>query len=110
MSIRSKVLAATGGEGNLQDANKRWGTPDNRDLGPVYGVQWIKLLSIRMVFSTNQLKDVIETLKVKPTDRRAYITAWNPQEMDAMALPPCYHGFQLFINNRNEIRADVPHA
>lgn len=89
-------------EGNLQDANKRWGTPDNRDLGPVYGVQWIKPFYKNGVL-TNQLKDVIETLKVKPTDRRAYITAWNPQEMDAMALPPCYHGFQLFINNRNEL-------
>lgn len=106
-------------EANLKAANKRWGTPNNRDLGPVYGAQWVKPfyrssamkplgVSVKGVPQyhapyTNQLEILIDTLKNNPQDRRMYVTAWNPAEFEDMALPPCYHGFQCFVNERNEL-------
>lgn len=87
-------------EANLQDANKRWGTPDNRNLGPVYGAQWVKPYPVKAGTSTlwtDQLTNLIKTIKDNPTDRRMYVTAWNPEDFEAMALPPCYHGFQCFV-------------
>lgn len=89
-------------EANLQDANKRWGTPDNRDLGPVYGAQWVKPYPVKAGASTlwtDQLTNLIKTIKENPTDRRMYVTAWNPEDFGAMALPPCYHGFQVFVED-----------
>lgn len=100
-------------EANLQDANKRWGTPNNRDLGPVYGAQWVKPYicgtdvegqgygdpGYQVPVWTDQLTQLIKTIKERPTDRRMYVTAWNPEDFEAMALPPCYHGFQVFIED-----------
>lgn len=97
-----KMLGCNWWEANLQDANKRWGTPDNRDLGPVYGAQWVKEYWKNGEL-TDQLQELVHTLKTNPTDRRMYVTAWNPQEMPSMALPPCYHGFQCFVNGANEL-------
>lgn len=85
-------------EANLQDANNRWGTPDNRDLGPVYGAQWVKPYQHKGE-GIDQLTNLIKTIKANPADRRMYVTAWNPEDFDRMALPPCYHGFQVFVNN-----------
>lgn len=85
-------------EANLQDANKRWGLSDNRDLGPVYGAQWVKPYWHKGE-CIDQLTNLIKTIKDNPTDRRMYVTAWNPEDFDRMALPPCYHGFQVFVNN-----------
>lgn len=89
-------------EANLQAANKRWGQPDNRDLGPVYGAQWVKPYWSHGEL-TDQLNELIHTLKTNPADRRMYVTAWNPEQFDEMALPPCYHGFQCFVNEKNEL-------
>lgn len=89
-------------EANLQDANKRWGTPNNRNLGPVYGAQWVKPYPVKAGTSaiwTDQLTNLIKTIKDNPTDRRMYVTAWNPEDFEAMALPPCYHGFQVFVED-----------
>lgn len=89
-------------EANLQDANKRWGTPDNRDLGPVYGAQWVEPYWLNGEL-TCQMAELVHSLKTNPTDRRMYVTAWNPRELPSMALPPCYHGFQCFVNSANEL-------
>lgn len=86
-------------EANLQDANKRWGTPDNRNLGPVYGAQWVKPYEGPGGVAIDQLTNLIKTIKENPTDRRMYVTAWNPEDFEAMALPPCYHGFQVFVED-----------
>ena len=100
-------------EANLQDANLRWGTPDNRGLGPVYGAQWVKPYicgvdvegqgygdpGYQVPVYTDQLTNLIKTIKERPTDRRMYVTAWNPEDFDRMALPPCYHGFQVFVED-----------
>lgn len=109
-----KRLGCNWWEANLQDANKRWGTPNNRDLGPVYGAQWVKPYicgaevegqtygdphGYQVPVWTDQLTQLIKTIKENPVDRRMYVTAWNPEDFEAMALPPCYHGFQVFVHD-----------
>ncbi len=67
------------------------------DLGRVYGVQW---RSWKKPDGTtiDQLEDVIEKIKNNPYDRRLIVTAWNPGELDQMALPPCHMSFQFFVS------------
>lgn len=65
------------------------------DLGKIYGYQWNNFNDSGI----NQLKNVIETLKTNPTDRRMLVTAWNPQQLNEMALPPCHYCFQLLSND-----------
>lgn len=70
------------------------------DLGRVYGVQWRDWQN-RHGEKTDQLLEVIERLKKDPYDRRLIVTAWNPGELNEMALPPCHMTWQLFsANNR----------
>lgn len=66
------------------------------DLGRIYGVQWRKWQSPdgKVV---DQLAQVIEMIKKDPTSRRLIVTAWNPGELDQMALPPCHMFFQFFV-------------
>jgi thymidylate synthase len=68
------------------------------DLGRIYGVQWRKWQSPdgRII---DQIKNVVEKLKTDPNDRRLVVTAWNPGEIDQMALPPCHMMFQFFAAN-----------
>lgn len=61
------------------------------DLGPIYGSQWVNWNGEGI----NQLRQAIDKLKKDPTDRRLIVTAWNPSQMDQMALPPCHFCFQL---------------
>jgi thymidylate synthase len=63
------------------------------DLGPIYGSQWICFNGDSE--KGNQLKNVIETIKKDPTSRRLVVSAWNPLQLDQMALPPCHLGFEL---------------
>lgn len=63
------------------------------DLGPIYGSQWVRFNGDEK--KGNQLKDVIETVKTDPMSRRLLVSAWNPLQLDQMALPPCHVGFQL---------------
>lgn len=65
------------------------------DLGKIYGYQWVNFNDSGI----NQLQNVINTLKTNPTDRRMLVTAWNPQQLDEMALPPCHYCFQLLSND-----------
>lgn len=68
------------------------------DLGRVYGVQW---RSWRRPDGEeiDQLKEIIERIKKDPSDRRLIVIAWNPGELDQMALPPCPAFFQFFVAN-----------
>ena len=66
------------------------------DLGRVYGVQWRKWKNFEGR-ETDQLKDAIELIKKDPTSRRIIVNAWNPGELDSMALPPCHTFFQFFV-------------
>lgn len=63
------------------------------DLGPIYGSQWVCFNGDAE--KGNQLKSVIETIKKDPTCRRLVVSAWNPLQMDQMALPPCHVLFEL---------------
>lgn len=68
---------------------------ENGDLGPVYGAQWRNWDNKGI----DQIKKVIETLKKNPNDRRMIVTAWNPSQVDNMALPPCHMMFQFYVAN-----------
>ncbi len=75
------------------------------DLGRVYGVQWRRwrkpLIRVNKVVLQNhdQLLELIEGIKTDPYSRRHIITAWNPGELDLMALPPCHMMAQFYVNN-----------
>jgi thymidylate synthase len=66
------------------------------DLGRVYGVQWRNWKSPYTDVPIDQLKNILETLKKNPNDRRMIISAWNPAELEMMALPPCHLLFHFF--------------
>lgn len=67
------------------------------DLGNVYGVQWRRWkTSDGQVI--DQIQDVIDTLKNNPDSRRIIVSAWNPEEIPTMALPPCHTLFQFYVN------------
>src|SRR3989344_1153627 len=66
------------------------------DLGRVYGVQWRNWKRPDGT-SVDQLREVIEKIKTNPYDRRLIVSAWNPGELDQMALPRCHMMFQFFV-------------
>lgn len=69
---------------------------ENGDLGPVYGKQWRSWQTPdgRVI---DQLSEVIETIKKNPDSRRMIVCAWNPSDVDKMALPPCHCFFQFYV-------------
>ncbi len=67
------------------------------DLGNVYGKQWRQFETKDRV--TDQLKEVIEQIKLNPHSRRHIVSAWNPGEIESMALPPCHTMFQFYVND-----------
>ena len=92
---------------------KTWG-----DLGPIYGKQWRNWKTYKKLndhlqdrnmnhfksddhLGTDQIKILINDLKKNPDSRRLMVTAWNPTELDEMALPPCHYGFQCYTQEIN---------
>jgi thymidylate synthase len=69
---------------------------ENGELGPVYGHQW-RSWPAPGGKSIDQISQVIGQLKQKPDSRRHIVTAWNPAEVDRMALPPCHALFQFYV-------------
>ena len=69
---------------------------ENGELGPVYGHQW-RSWPAPGGKSIDQITQVIGQLKQKPDSRRHIVTAWNPAEVDKMALPPCHALFQFYV-------------
>lgn len=75
------------------------------DLGRIYGVQWRRwrkpLVRVNKVVLQNhdQLIELINGIKEDPYGRRHIISAWNPGELDQMALPPCHILSQFYVNN-----------
>lgn len=61
------------------------------ELGPVYGKQW------RDFNGVDQLKNVIEEIKSNPNSRRLIVSAWNPNDVKNMLLPPCHSLFQFYV-------------
>ena len=69
---------------------------ENGDLGPVYGSQWRSWPDGRGG-SIDQIANVVHSIRTKPESRRHIVTAWNPAEVDDMALPPCHCLFQFYV-------------
>ena len=77
---------------------KKWG-----ELGPIYGKQWRKWgerkhdsISNEYFIGIDQIQNLINDLKTNPDSRRLLVSAWNVGELDAMVLPPCHYGFQVY--------------
>ena len=71
---------------------------ENGDLGPVYGVQW-RSWPAPDGRKIDQISNLIEGIKRNPDSRRHLVVAWNPAEVDKMALPPCHCLFQFYVAN-----------
>jgi thymidylate synthase len=72
---------------------QKWG-----DLGPVYGRQWRNWRGIDSTV-VDQIKELMHSLKHNPDSRRHLVSAWNPAEVNQMALPPCHCLFQFYVAN-----------
>jgi thymidylate synthase len=68
----------------------------NGDLGPVYGAQW-RSWPTANGGRIDQLAELMEQIRETPDSRRLIVTAWNPAELDRMALPPCHLLFQFYV-------------
>ena len=66
------------------------------DLGPVYGRQW-RSWEAPDGQSIDQITNVVEAIKTNPNSRRLIVSAWNPADVDKMALPPCHCLFQFYV-------------
>lgn len=79
----------------LSDAtfSKKYG-----DLGNVYGAQWRRWQTSRGD-TIDQLGNVIEQIKTNPDSRRLIVSAWNPEDIPNVALPPCHVLFQFYVND-----------
>ena len=91
-----------------------WNGPNPKfdgDMGPIYGNQWVNWTYYEEMGnisgqpalvkkSLNQIQNVIDKLKSDPDDRRMIVTAWHPEQIKDMALPPCHWSFQFYTNQR----------
>ena len=69
---------------------------ENGDLGPVYGVQW-RSFPTPDGGHVDQIANVVEQIRSNPDSRRLIVCAWNPGQIDKMALPPCHCLFQFYV-------------
>lgn len=69
---------------------------ENGDLGPVYGAQW-RSWPAPGGGTIDQITNVVRQIRTNPHSRRHIVTAWNPAEVDHMALPPCHCLFQFYV-------------
>jgi thymidylate synthase len=76
------------------------------DLGNVYGVQW-RSWGGRIGPKIDQLANLIEGIKKDPHGRRHILTAWQPAELDSMALPPCHILSQFYVSNKGELSCQM---
>jgi len=101
-SIVYELLWMLRGETNVQYLNDHGVTiwdewaDEMGELGPVYGAQWRSWRGVdgRVV---DQISWVVDQIKNKPDSRRHMVSAWNPSEVERMALPPCHTLFQFYV-------------
>jgi len=97
----NRLKELNGSEKTIWTANAEAGywTPKAKfpgDLGRIYGVQWRKWQAPDGTV-VDQIARVVDKIKNDPNDRRLVVSAWNPGELDQMALPPCHMLFQFFV-------------
>ncbi|MDF2377601.1 MAG: thymidylate synthase [Verrucomicrobiales bacterium] len=81
---------------------------ENGDLGPVYGKQWRSWAVGDGGEMIDQLARVVNSIKTNPTSRRHIVSAWNPADVDDMALPPCHTMFQFYVDTtRGELSCQL---
>src|SRR4051812_25764595 len=101
-SIIHELLWFLRGETNVRYLNENGVTiwnewaDENGELGRVYGAQWTGWRGADGA-SVNQIDQVIEQIQTNPTSRRLIVSAWNPAEIQNMALPPCHLLFQFYV-------------
>ncbi len=101
-SIIHELLWFLSGDTNvkyLQDNGVRiWNewADENGELGPVYGHQW-RSWPDYTGGTIDQIAQVVDLIKNQPDSRRMLVSAWNPAEVDQMALPPCHCLFQFYV-------------
>jgi len=102
-SIIYELLWFLNGDTNIKYLNENgisiWNewADENGDLGPVYGYQWRSWPS-KTGGKIDQISYLIEQLKMNPDSRRHIVSAWNPSDVDEMALPPCHCLFQFYVS------------
>ncbi len=101
-SIIHELLWFLKGETNIQYLKENgvsiwdeW-ADENGNLGPVYGYQW-RCWPARDGGTIDQIKNLIDMINKNPDSRRLIVTAWNPADVDKMALPPCHSLFQFYV-------------
>ena len=102
-SIIHELLWFLSGDQNIQylQENKvkiwdEWADEDG-NLGPIYGVQW-RSWKTPEGKTIDQIKNVVEQIKTNPDSRRHLVVAYNPGEVEQMALPPCHSFFQFYVS------------
>jgi thymidylate synthase len=101
-SIVHELLWFLAGDTNIKYLNEHgvriwdeW-ADERGDLGPVYGQQW-RSWPAQDGKTIDQMTHVIDMIKCNPDSRRLIVTAWNPADVDKMALPPCHCLFQFYV-------------
>lgn len=79
-----------------------WAKEDG-SLGPVYGAQWRDFDGDYYYPGRDQIKELIENIKTNPYSRRHIVSAWNPNQIDQMALPPCHTLFQVYVHTNGTL-------
>lgn len=77
----------------------------NGELGPIYGKQW-RSWKCSDGSTIDQISGVINQIKKNPNSRRLIVSAWNPEDVEKMALPPCHLLFQFYVAN-NELSCQL---
>ena len=84
------------------------------DCGPIYGFQWrhfnARYRGCDYSYTNqgvDQLQNVIHLLRTNPTSRRIFMSAWNPEQMKEMALPPCHISYQFYVSDGNKLQCQM---
>lgn len=103
-SIVGELLWLLSGSTNVKDLHKygvtiwdEW-ADENGDLGPVYGKQW-RSWDAGDGRTVDQIRNVVHSIRNNPDSRRHVVSAWNPSNVDDMALPPCHALFQFYVSD-----------
>jgi thymidylate synthase len=104
-SVAHELLWILRGETNIKSLNAagvsiwdEWADTAG-DLGPVYGHQWRHFGGpLGGTDGVDQIRELVALIKKSPTSRRLIVSAWNPQDVPQMALPPCHTLFQFYVH------------